>query len=267
MRPLVSVSVESWARAADSKGVTPSWAGAAPFPETVAAAARGDERAFTQLWRWLHPSLTRYLQVVAPWEWEDVASEVWYSVARDLGSFSGDERAFRAWALTIARHRTIDAARRRARRVETVPITDVDRAGDGDASTPVTRHVELAEVMAVLQKLPPSQAEVLALRVVGGLTVAEAAEALGKSEGAVRVLSHRGLRHLAEVSRTAFSAPSSAEDPGAASSAPASAPGPGAASSAPASARDPRAGASGPSGDQVPGAGSRAPSRAEAGRP
>src|SRR5579871_1873858 len=120
MRALVTVEVESHVVAADSPRVTPSWAGAASFPDTVASAAGGDDGAFTALWRWFHPSLVRYLQVVAPWEWEDVASEVWYSVARDLASFSGDERAFRAWALTIARHRAIDTARRRARRVETV---------------------------------------------------------------------------------------------------------------------------------------------------
>jgi RNA polymerase sigma-70 factor (ECF subfamily) len=200
MRALVHVGVEPGREPADTDTVTPSWAGAAPFAETVAAATNGDERAFTSVWRWMHPSLARYLQVVAPWEWEDLASEVWYSVARDLGSFSGDERAFRAWTLTIARHRVIDAARRRSRRVETLPIIDVDRAADGDASTPVTTEAELADAMVRIRALPSSQADVVALRVIGGLTVAETAEALGKSEGAVRVLAHRGLRHLAEVS-------------------------------------------------------------------
>jgi len=200
MRALVDVGVELGPVPADRDTVTPSWAGAAPFPETVAAAIQGDEQAFASLWRWMHPSLSRYLQVVAPWDWEDLSSDVWYSIARDLASFSGDERAFRAWALTIARHRVIDAARRRARRVETLPIIDVDRASDGDASTPVTYEVELTEALARIRTLPPSQADVLALRVIGGLTVTETAEALGKSEGAVRVLAHRGLRQLAERS-------------------------------------------------------------------
>jgi RNA polymerase sigma-70 factor (ECF subfamily) len=198
MRAVVHMGVEAGPERADRDTVTPSWAGAAPFSETVAAATSGDERAFASVWRWMHPSLARYLQVVAPWEWEDLASEVWYSVARDLGSFSGDERAFRAWTLTIARHRVIDAARRRSRRVETLPIIDVDRAADGDASTFLTTEAEFAEAMAQIRALPPSQADVVALRVIGGLTVAETAEALGKSEGAVRVLAHRGLRHLAE---------------------------------------------------------------------
>ncbi len=194
------MAVEPPAARADGVGVTPCWAGAAPFSDTVAAATGGSERAFTALWRWLHPSLARYLQVAAPWEWEDIASEVWYSIARDLRSFSGDERAFRSWALAIARHRLIDAARRRSRRVETSPIVDIDGATADDASTPVTNEVELSEALAVLRSLPPSQADVLALRVIGGLTVAETAELLGKSEGAVRVLSHRGLRQLAQRS-------------------------------------------------------------------
>jgi RNA polymerase sigma-70 factor, ECF subfamily len=197
---LVQMGVEPAPERADVVHVTPSWAGAAPFTETVAAATDGSEGAFTALWRWLHPSLARYLQVAAPWEWEDIESEVWYSIARDLRSFAGDERAFRAWALAIARHRMIDAARRRARRVETSPILDLDGATDGDASTPVTTQAELTEALAVLRALPPSQADVLALRVIGGLSVPETAELLGKSEGAVRVLSHRGLRNLAERS-------------------------------------------------------------------
>jgi len=178
--------------------VTPSWAGPAAFVETVAAAAQGDEDAFATLWRWLQPTITRYLQVAAPWDWEDISSEVWYSIVRDLGTFSGDERAFRAWALTIARHRMIDAARRRSRRLDTLPIVDIDLAADDDPSTPATRQAELAEALEVLRALPRSQADVLALRVIGGLSVAETADALGKSEGAVRVLAHRGLRQLAE---------------------------------------------------------------------
>jgi RNA polymerase sigma-70 factor (ECF subfamily) len=178
--------------------VGPCWTGAAPFPETVAAAARGDDRAFASLWRWLHPSLARYLQVVAWWEWEDVASEVWCSIARDLRSFTGNERAFQAWAFTIARHRMIDAARQRSRRVDLLPIVDVDHACEGDASTAMTHASELADALKVLRVLAPSQAEVVALRVIGRLTVKETAEALGKTEGAVRVLSHRGLRDLAD---------------------------------------------------------------------
>ena len=51
--------------------------------------------------------------------------------------------------------------------------------------------------LALLAELPPDQAEVVVLRVVGGLEVAEVARIVGKRPGAVRVLAHRGLRRLA----------------------------------------------------------------------
>ena len=55
----------------------------------------------------------------------------------------------------------------------------------------------MAHVLAVLS---PDQAEVVLLRVIGGLRVSQVAELLGKRPGTVRVLQHRGLRRLAEHS-------------------------------------------------------------------
>jgi RNA polymerase sigma-70 factor (ECF subfamily) len=52
--------------------------------------------------------------------------------------------------------------------------------------------------LALVAELPPDQAEVVALRVLGGLEVAEVARIVGKRPGAVRVLAHRGLRRLAK---------------------------------------------------------------------
>jgi len=183
----------------DTKKVTEIWAGARPFEAVLRAAADGDEGAFSALWRWLHPSLLRYLHVVEPADAEDLASEVWLSVARGLGQFSGDEQAFKAWVFTIARHRVIDAARRRKRRVsERTGLLSIDAPADGDASDPAVAQLELEATLEMIRSLPAPQANVVALRVIGGLTVRETAAALGKSDGAVRILAHRGLRGLAE---------------------------------------------------------------------
>jgi RNA polymerase sigma-70 factor, ECF subfamily len=53
-------------------------------------------------------------------------------------------------------------------------------------------------VALVRSCLPADQAEVILLRVLGGLEVAEVAAIVGKRPGNVRVLQHRGLRLLAE---------------------------------------------------------------------
>jgi RNA polymerase sigma-70 factor (ECF subfamily) len=54
----------------------------------------------------------------------------------------------------------------------------------------------------MLRQLRPDQAEVVALRVIAGLTVTETAAVVNKSDGAVRVLCHRGLRALARQLHT-----------------------------------------------------------------
>ena len=52
--------------------------------------------------------------------------------------------------------------------------------------------------LARVATLPPDQAEVILLRVLGGLPVADVARIMAKRPGAVRVIQHRALRRLAE---------------------------------------------------------------------
>jgi RNA polymerase sigma-70 factor, ECF subfamily len=170
------------------------------FQAVLDAAAGGDEAAFGSLWRDLQPGLLRYLNVLAPGAGEDLASETWLRVIGGLGRFRGDERAFRAWVLTVARHRAIDRWRRSARRRdEPVPLDAlVDLPAPDDPAAAAVDAVSSRAAVALLATLPPDQAEVVLLRVVAGLEVAEVAAITGKRPGNVRVLAHRALRRLAE---------------------------------------------------------------------
>ena len=64
----------------------------------VAAAQHGDEQAFRILYRDVQPRLLRYLRAMVGDDAEDVASEAWLQIARDLADFSGDSDGFRGWA-------------------------------------------------------------------------------------------------------------------------------------------------------------------------
>jgi RNA polymerase sigma-70 factor (ECF subfamily) len=174
-----------------------TWAGPEPFAATLTAARAGDEHAFARLWRWAHPPLLRWLRVVAPDGAEDIASDVWVSVIRCLDSFDGEERDFRAWFFTIARHRAIDLARYRARRPQTVTLEGIDAPHPLDLSDALAGEAAVETAVALLRRLRPEQAEVVALRVIAGLTVAETSAVVGRSDAAVRLLCHRGLRMLA----------------------------------------------------------------------
>jgi RNA polymerase sigma-70 factor, ECF subfamily len=170
------------------------------FPDLLAAAQGGDEQAFALLWRDLQPAVLRYLRVAAPVAAEDLAADTWVSVIRGLGRFRGDEQNFRTWVFTAARHRAIDWRRQAVRRpVASLPVELLaERSAPDDPAEAVLEAQSTRAALALLAELPADQAEVVALRVLGGLGVTEVARIVGKRPGAVRVLAHRGLRRLAK---------------------------------------------------------------------
>jgi RNA polymerase sigma-70 factor, ECF subfamily len=170
------------------------------FPAVLSAAAGGDEEAFGRLWHDLQPRLLRYFMVVSPAAAEDLASETWLGVVRGIHRFQGNEPAFRAWVFTIARHELFDSRRRAARRAaEDLPETGLDdQAAPDDPAAAALEGISTRAALAVVATLPPDQAEAIVLRVVAGLDVERVAGIMGKRPGTVRVLTHRGLRRLAE---------------------------------------------------------------------
>jgi len=170
------------------------------FPAVLEAAQRGDERAFAVLWRELQPAVLRYLRVAAPDAAEDLAADTWVSVIRGLPRFRGDEPGFRALLFTAARHRALDWRRQTSRsRVAAVPVEALDdRTAPDDPAEAALEAQSTRAALALIAELPRNQAEVVALRMVAGLDVAQVARIVGKRPGAVRTLTHRGLRRLAE---------------------------------------------------------------------
>lgn len=175
-----------------------STADPAAFPAVLAAARTGSEWAWTVLYRELAPTVLAYLRARGAPEAEDLAGEVFLQAVRDLRRFEGDERALRAWLLTIAHHRLLDAHRHSARRpVEVAPDEVIQgRAPTGDVEQDALERLDLAGVRALIGRLSPDQRSVLLLRIVGDLTVEEVARVVGKRPGAVKALQRRGLAGL-----------------------------------------------------------------------
>ncbi|MFE7559011.1 RNA polymerase sigma factor [Kitasatospora sp. NPDC057500] len=182
--------------------------------EAVRAAQGGDEEAFRLLFRSVQPGLLRYLRVLVggrpedAQDAEDIASEAWLQIARDLGSFTGDGDGFRGWAATVARNRALDHLRARRRR----PVTDLPfeylsgLAGGDDTAGAALASVGTADALALISRLPRDQAEAVLLRVVMELDAESAAQVLGKRSGSVRMAAHRGLKRLAKLLEQSFPA-------------------------------------------------------------
>ncbi|WP_405998983.1 RNA polymerase sigma factor [Streptomyces sp. NBC_00829] len=174
----------------------------AELTTAVLAAQGGDEDAFRTVYRAVHPRLLGYVRtLVGDPDAEDVASEAWLQIARDLDRFSGDADRFRGWAARIARNRALDHIRMRGRR----PAVGGDESeltgkpAESDTADEAMESLTTGSTMALIAQLPQDQAEAVVLRVVVGLDAKSAAKTLGKRPGAVRTAAHRGLKRLAEL--------------------------------------------------------------------
>jgi RNA polymerase sigma-70 factor (ECF subfamily) len=160
----------------------------------------GDEAAFTRIFRAVQPGLLRYLAALTGNEAEDVASETWSQVCRDLDKFRGDIDGFRGWVATIARHRAIDHLRARGRRpMDPVPVEELhEHAAPETTEGSALESISTNAAMTVIRSLPKDQAEAVLLRTVMGLDAKSAGRVLGKRAGAVRAAAFRGLQNLAD---------------------------------------------------------------------
>jgi RNA polymerase sigma-70 factor, ECF subfamily len=174
----------------------------------VRDARAGDSHALGQLYDTYRDRVARFAtgRLGDPEKAEDVTSETFEAVCRNLRSYRAGTD-FEAWLFTIAHRRVADHFRRRYRRQE-VALDEASGPADGGRTRPgalpavagpeeaVLAAERRAEVAGAFRRLRPDQQEVLALRVLGGLSAAQVGEVLGKSEGAVRVAQHRALQSL-----------------------------------------------------------------------
>ncbi|EST37961.1 hypothetical protein N566_10060 [Streptomycetaceae bacterium MP113-05] len=174
----------------------------AELTAAVRAAQEGDECAFRTVYRAVQPRLLGYVRTLVPDpDAEDIASEAWLQIARDMAGFSGDADRFRGWTARIARNRALDHVRMRARR----PAVGGDESelvampGAADTADEAMESLGTGRAIRFISRLPRDQAEAVVLRVVMGLDAKSAAQVLGKRSGAVRTAAHRGLRKLAEL--------------------------------------------------------------------
>jgi RNA polymerase sigma-70 factor (ECF subfamily) len=168
----------------------------------VELARGGDAEAFGLLYDHYHVSVHRfvYYRVGSVALAEDITSETFFRALRGMSSFRWQGKDFGAWLMTIARNLTTDHFKAGRTRLElaTEDMSPHDEATDGPEGA-VLASLTNQVLLEALQELPHEQQECLIMRFLQGLSIAETARVLGRSDGAVKQLQLRGVRSLAKL--------------------------------------------------------------------
>jgi RNA polymerase sigma-70 factor (ECF subfamily) len=167
----------------------------------VELARGGDAEAFGQLYDHYQGSVYRFLyyRTRSTSLAEDLTSETFLRALRSMSSFRWQGKDFGAWLMTIARNLCTDHFKAGRTRLE---VTTEDMGLHDDATEGPENEVLAGLTNEVLleglRELSDEQRDCLIMRFLQGLSIAETAEALGRSEGAVKQLQLRGVRNLAK---------------------------------------------------------------------
>lgn len=168
----------------------------------VDQAKRGDNRSFGELYRRHVDMIYRYTyarvrdEAVA----EDLTAQVFLKAYEGLPNYESRGAPFSAWLYRIAHARTVDYWRQQQRRKE-VALLETLPATDPQPEDVVAAKSEWNEAVDLLAQLTDDQRDVIILRFIEEMSLADVAETLEKTVGAVKALQHRALASLVRFQR------------------------------------------------------------------
>ncbi|MER6109265.1 RNA polymerase sigma factor [Streptomyces hirsutus] len=172
--------------------------------QLIVRAAAGHREAMSALYQRLNSTVYGWVRqsVRDPHIAEDLAQEVWIKVAQNLGRYRPGTNLM-GWLMTITRNTAVDYLRTAQRRPSEVLHADhlqLDRPKPGLTPHQYAERRQVAQAIeAHMSQLRPDQRRCLQLRFFDGCTPADTAQIMGKTVGAVRTLTVRSLRRLAQV--------------------------------------------------------------------
>ncbi len=177
-----------------------------PHPEAtrlralVDLAKEGDSEAFGQLYDHYVTGIFRfvYYRVGSKQLAEDLTSETFVRGLRSIQRFSWQGKDFGAWLTTIARNLITDHFKSSRSRLEfTTESIPEGRATAAGPEQEVLTLISNEMLFEAVNGLPPEQRDCILMRFIQGMSIAQTAAAIGRSEGAIKQLQLRAVRSLA----------------------------------------------------------------------
>ncbi|HEX8032324.1 MAG TPA: sigma-70 family RNA polymerase sigma factor [Ktedonobacterales bacterium] len=157
-----------------------------------------DPAAFAELYRRHLPRVYRYLvaRLGDPHLAQDATAQTFLAALEGIGGYRGSGE-FRAWLLMIAHNKAMDSFRARRATIPLEAVVEMPSSAPSPEQVVATR-LQLEDVLRAMRSLSPDRAEALALRLFGGMSVAEVGAVMEKQDAAVKMLVFRALRDLRE---------------------------------------------------------------------
>jgi RNA polymerase sigma-70 factor, ECF subfamily len=173
-----------------------------PLDHLIDGVRRGDRDAIAAVYLETAPALRGFLRrrvghgEIA----DDLVEQTFVELLEGCRRIRGDGRSLRAWLYRAALNNLRDWRKRADRRSDhTLTSAHVDalESTEGDPVAHADAQAVDAELLAALAVLTPEQREVIELRLVAELPLAQVAKITGRTVGAVKALQHRAVRALA----------------------------------------------------------------------
>jgi RNA polymerase sigma-70 factor (ECF subfamily) len=168
----------------------------------VELAQRGDTEAFGQIYDHYVTAIFRfiYAKVGTTQLAEDLTAETFLRALRSLHTYQWTGKDFGAWLTVIARNLTNDHYKARRTRTEFASDSLPERADPGRGpEDDILASLSNDELMEAVASLPIDQRDCVLMRFVQEMSIAETAQVLGRSEGAIKQLQLRAVRSLAKM--------------------------------------------------------------------
>ncbi len=169
-------------------------------PELIERARTGDTGAIAVFYEQFRDAIYRFLyyRLGNPQAAEDLTSEVFLRMINSLSDYRPQNVSFQAWLYQIARNLSIDHYRKNSSHTQTV-LEDNLVTGDSSSGSPVERKLTSITLRQALTQINEDQRDVLVMRFVAGMPISEVAQALRRSENAIKALQRRGLLSLRKI--------------------------------------------------------------------
>ena len=160
----------------------------------VRRAQQRDQQAFAQLYEEYFDKVYRYvaIRIGNGMEAEDITQQVFLKALQSISSFRWKGIPFSAWLFRIAHNQVVDYLRKKTKQA-TVPVDETRITSSSDPQMTVEQTLDIEQVLSATKRLTEAQREVISLRFAGELSIAEVAETMGKSQGAIKALQHSAI--------------------------------------------------------------------------